>query len=67
MLPKDSGNYELALIPTQSKVKVLTDRALNEDALKYMIVVLDVVNQIGSDVAEVDLRYGSVSYITRHE
>ena len=67
VLPKVSGSYELALIPTQSKVKVLTDRALNEDALKYMIVVLDVVNQIGSDVAEVDLRYGSVSYITRHE
>ena len=65
VLPKDSGNYELALIPSQSKVKVLTDRALNEDALKYMLVVLDVVNQIGTDVATVDLRYGSVSYITR--
>ena len=65
VLPKDSGNYELALIPSQSKVKVLTDRALNEDALKYMLVVLDVVNQIGSDVSTVDLRYGSVSYITR--
>ena len=65
VLPKDSGNYELALIPAQSKVKVLTDRALNEDALKYMLVVLDVVNQIGTDVATVDLRYGSVSYITR--
>ncbi len=65
VLPKDSGNYELALIPAQSKVKVLTDRALNEDALKYMMVVLDVVNQIGTDVAAVDLRYGSVSYITR--
>ena len=67
VLPKDSGNYELALIPSQSKVQVLTDRALNEDALKYMLVVLDVVNQIGTDneVAAVDLRYGSVSYITR--
>lgn len=65
VLPKDSGNYELALIPAQSKVKVLTDRALNEDALKYMLVVLDVVNQIGTDVSAVDLRYGSVSYITR--
>ncbi|MBP5519528.1 MAG: FtsQ-type POTRA domain-containing protein [Treponema sp.] len=65
VLPKDSGNYELALIPSQSKVKVLTDRALNEDALKYMMVVLDVVNQIGSDVSEIDLRYGSVSYVTR--
>lgn len=67
VLPKDSGSYELALIPSQSKVKVLTDRALNEDALKYMLVVLDVVNQIGADVCEVDLRYGSVSYRTRQE
>ena len=54
------------MIPAQAKVKVLTDRALNEEALKYMLVVLDVVNQIGTDeVAAVDLRYGSVSYITR--
>lgn len=65
VLPKEYGSYELALIPAQSRVKVLTDRALNEDALKYMMVVLDVVNQIGTDVAEVDLRYGSVSYRTR--
>ena len=62
VLPKEYGNYELALIPSQSKVKVLTDRALNEDALKYMMIVLDVVNQIGTDVSELDLRYGSVSY-----
>ena len=62
VLPNEYGNYELALIPAQSKVKVLTDRALNEDALKYMMVVLDVVNQIGTNVSEVDLRYGSVSY-----
>ncbi len=61
VLPKDTGNYELALIPSQSKVKVLTDRSLNEDALKYMMVVLDVVNKIGADVHEIDLRYGSVS------
>ena len=61
VLPKDTGNYELALIPAQSKIKVLTDRALNEDALKYMMVVLDVVNKIGADVYEIDLRYGSVS------
>ena len=66
VLPKDSGNYELALIPSQSKVKVLTDRALNEDALKYMLVVLDVVTQVGKDnVAAIDMRYGSISYITR--
>ena len=64
VLPNEFGNYELALFPAQSKIKVLTDRALNEDALKYMMVILDVVNQIGSRVAEVDLRYGSVSIKT---
>ena len=61
VLPKESGNYELSLIPSQSKVKVLTDRSLNEDALKYMMVVLDVVNLLDTEVSEIDLRYGSVS------
>ena len=55
------------MIPSQSKVKVLTDRALNEDALKYMMVVLDVVNKIGTDVSEIDLRYGAVAFRTKME
>lgn len=67
VLPNEFGNYELALFPAQSKIKVLTDRALNEDALKYMMVILDVVNQIGTVVSEVDLRYGSVSVKTVDE
>ena len=62
VIPNDFNNYELALISAQSKVKVITDRALNEDALKDMMVVLDVINLIDTDVREVDLRYRSVSY-----
>lgn len=65
VLPKEYGNYELELIPSQSKVKVMMDRALNEEALKYMMIVLDVVNQLETPVSEVDLRYGSVSYRTK--
>lgn len=65
VISKDSGNYELEIIPSQSKVKVLTDRILNEHALNYMMVVLDVVKKINADVTEVDLRYGSVSYRTK--
>ena len=65
VIPKEYGNYELVLIPEGSKIKVLTDRTLNEDALKYMMVVLDVVKSIDSDVSEIDLRYGSVSYRKR--
>ena len=65
VVPKEYGNYELMLIPVRSKTRVLTDRALNEDALQYMMVVLDVVSSIEPNVAEIDLRYGSVSYRTR--
>lgn len=65
VVPKEYGNYELALYPSQTKVKVLTDRNLNEDALQYMMVVLDVVNSIEPDVSEIDLRYGAVSYRRR--
>lgn len=65
VVPKEYGNYELVLIPAHSKTRVLTDRALNEDALQYMMIVLDVVNSIQPNVSEIDLRYGSVSYRTR--
>lgn len=62
VLPKETGSYELELIPTAGHVKVLTDRALNEDALKYMMIALEVVKQVETDAKVVDLRYGSVSY-----
>ncbi len=62
VVPKEYGNYELVLFPANSRVRVLTDRALNEEALQYMMVVLDVVKSIDPGVSEIDLRYGSVSY-----
>ncbi len=65
VLPKAYGNYELVLYPIHTKVKVLTDRALDEEQLKYMMVALDVVNSIDSNVGVIDLRYGSVSYRAR--
>lgn len=65
VLPKEYGNYELMLIPAKTQTRVLTDRALNEDALQYMMVVLDVVSSIEPNVSLIDLRYGSVSYRTR--
>ena len=65
VVPKEYGNYELVLYPIRTHIRVLTDRILNESALQYMTVVLDVVNEIEPDVCEVDLRYGAVSYRTR--
>lgn len=62
VVSKDYGSYELELYPVHSRVKVLTDRSLNLEALQYMMVVLDVINSMQANVSAVDLRYGSISY-----
>lgn len=62
VVQKEYGNYELVLYPINSRIRVLTDRLLTEKALQYMMVALDIVNSFDPDVAEVDLRYGSVTY-----
>jgi cell division protein FtsQ len=65
IVPKESGNYELVLYPIHSRTRILTGRQLTEEALQYMMVALDVVNTLESDVEEIDLRYGSIAYRTR--
>ena len=62
VVPKEYGNYELVLYPVRGHIKVLADRTLNEEALQYMMVTLDVVKGLDPSVQVVDLRYGSVSY-----
>lgn len=65
VIPKEYGNYELVLYPIHSRTRIKTGRQLNEETLQYMMVALDVVNSLEPNVAEIDLRYGSVSYTTR--
>ncbi len=62
VIPKDYGSYELELYPVHSRVKVLTDRTLNLEALQHMMVVLDVVTSMHTSASFVDLRHGSISY-----
>jgi cell division protein FtsQ len=62
VVTKNYGGYELVFYPIKSHVKILLDRGLSEDALKTMMVTLDVVSSMEPDVAEIDLRYGSFSY-----
>ncbi len=62
IIAKDYGSFELELYPTNSHVKVLIDRTLNEETLQYMMVMLDVLDSIQTKVSVVDLRYGSISY-----
>ena len=60
--PLASGSYELVMYPIHSRIKVITDRSLSEETLRYMLVVLDVIDSVDSNVDEVDMRYGSISY-----
>lgn len=63
VLPKEYGNYELVIIPAKSHIKIMTDRKLNEDSLKYMMVALDVVSKIDKEATQINIRAGVVSYI----
>ena len=60
--PLASGSYELVMYPIHSRTKVITDRSLSEETLRYMLVVLDVIDSVDTDIEEVDMRYGSISY-----
>lgn len=66
IVPKDYGEYDLILYPMHSKIRVLADKELNEEKLQYIMVVLGVMDSLGVDVSEVDVRYGAVSYKTRN-
>ncbi|MCR4939132.1 MAG: FtsQ-type POTRA domain-containing protein [Treponemataceae bacterium] len=60
--PLASGGYELIMYPIHSRVRVITDHSLSEETLRYMLVVLDIVDSFDPDVTEIDMRYGSISY-----
>ncbi len=59
---RPSGGYDLVLYPIHTPVKVITDRNLDEESLQYMMILLDVIKTMDSDIQEVDMRYGSVVY-----
>nr|MBP3282853.1 FtsQ-type POTRA domain-containing protein [Treponema sp.] len=65
IVTKEYGNYELVLYPVRGHARILIGRQITEEALQYMMVALDVVNSIDPNVAEIDLRYGSVACRTR--
>lgn len=64
---KTYGGYDLVVYPVHTPVRVRTDKALNEDALQYMMLVLDVVDDLSLDIDEIDIRAGTVAYRVRGE
>lgn len=65
IVEKTYGGYDLVLYPVHTPVRVRTDKALNQDALQYMMLVLDVVKDMELPVDEIDIRAGTVAYRIR--
>jgi cell division protein FtsQ len=59
---KKFDGFELILYPADSNVKVRIGSELNEETLKYMMLMIDIFNDIGTEVDEIDFRTGTASY-----
>jgi cell division protein FtsQ len=62
---KAYNGFDLVLYPVNSAVKFRLEADLNEDALRYMILMMDVFDSAGVQVDEVDLRNGTASYVVK--
>jgi cell division protein FtsQ len=59
---KPYDGFDLILYPAHRPVRFRLDPELNEDMLRYMILMIDVFTIQGVDAEEVDLRTGTASY-----
>jgi cell division protein FtsQ len=62
---KKYGAYELTLYPAYNPVKIRMGRHITEDSLRYLLLLLDVLNEQGTAPGELDFRTGTVSYRIR--
>jgi cell division protein FtsQ len=60
---KTFGGFDLILYPVYSPVRFRVDADLDEDTLRHMILMIDVLSSAGGvSVEEIDLRTGTASY-----
>jgi cell division protein FtsQ len=59
--------FELVLFPVHSSIKVRVENNINEDTLKYILLMLDVLETSSSKPEEVDFRSGTGSYRIREQ
>lgn len=54
--------FELVLYLDNSKIKVRMSSEFNEDTLKYIMLMIDVLENTGAEIEELDFRTGIASY-----
>jgi cell division protein FtsQ len=59
--------FELVLYPVHSSIKVRLENNINEDTLKYILLMLDVLESSSTKPEEIDFRSGMGSYRIREQ
>jgi cell division protein FtsQ len=59
---KAYNGFDLVLYPRYEPVRIRASAELNEDVLRYMMLVIDVIVSQGIKVHEIDFRNGTASY-----
>ncbi|MCL2791594.1 MAG: FtsQ-type POTRA domain-containing protein [Spirochaetaceae bacterium] len=61
---RNNSNHEVLLYPLNTKVRVRTANTINENLIKQIFVVLDIIEQNGleSEMSELDFRAGQVVF-----
>jgi cell division protein FtsQ len=62
---KAYDGFDLLLFPVHNQVRFRLESELNEDTLRYMLLMIDVFVSQGLTVEEVDLRTGTASYVVK--
>jgi cell division protein FtsQ len=64
---KAFDGYDLVLFPVHSSIKVRLDNNLTEDALRYMLLMLNVFEDASPKPQEIDFRSGMGSYRVKEQ
>ena len=61
---KNNSSYEVVLYPLNTKVRVRTENTINDNLIKQIFVVLDIIEKNGleSEMKELDFRSGQVVF-----
>ena len=61
---KNNSSYEVLLYPLNTKVRVRTENVINDNLIKQIFVVLDIIekNGLGPEMNELDFRSGQVVF-----
>jgi len=62
---KNYEGYDLTLFPAHSGVRVKLSDNINEETLRYMLLMIDVLSGRSESIREIDFRTGTASYFIK--